>query len=225
MDTTRESTSYGLGSMCLRRIGSAEVFARLRDRFDVGSLWGWLLLGVSVGVALGWLAGSWTTCSVGGSCEPRIASIEAVGTWVGGLATTGALLLTAHQLGEGSRRRHRTALIDARRSALRLRAIDEKDGRFLSVEARLENKSTRDLVDVALLLDGEIIEGEHQIHPGKTRWFTLRVNGLGISELPSKPETRSGQILREMLGNRLEVSFELDGYRFVRSLEGTLREA
>lgn len=45
--------------------------------------------GLTVGAALGWWLGSWTSC--GDSCEPSVATIEAIGTWVGGLGTVGAV--------------------------------------------------------------------------------------------------------------------------------------
>lgn len=48
-----------------------------------------VFVGVVVGAAVGWWLGSWTSC--GNACEPRVSAIEAVGTWVGGLGTVGAV--------------------------------------------------------------------------------------------------------------------------------------
>lgn len=42
------------------------------------------------GIAIGWWAGSFTACA-GKGCEVRVDSIEALGTWVGGVGTIAAL--------------------------------------------------------------------------------------------------------------------------------------
>ena len=90
---------------------------------------------------------------------------------------------------------------------------------------RLENKSARDLVDVVLELDGSPVGREHQIHPEKVRRFLLPIESLNVPDLPTLPETRAGQLLNEKLAGRLEVAYELDGYRFRRSGTGEVREA
>src|SRR4051812_5248420 len=79
----------------------------------------WVVAGLLLGGAVGWWAGSWTACSAGG-CKIRVDSIEAAGTWVGGLATAAGLVFTASELRQN--RLASTARRELERRDLRIQA-------------------------------------------------------------------------------------------------------
>lgn len=55
------------------------------------------LVCLAVGVALGWIAGSYTVCNDTG-CQKNVDAIEAAGTWAGGLGTMAAVIIAAAAL-------------------------------------------------------------------------------------------------------------------------------
>lgn len=86
---------------------------------------GWAVTGLVIGAVVGWWAGSFTACVAGPACEVRVGSIEAAGTWVGGLGTVAAVLaaVAALRLDRETREAEaRLASLTARQRELHLTA-------------------------------------------------------------------------------------------------------
>lgn len=78
---------------------------------------GWAAVGLLVGGPLGWLVGSYLSCSRAVSgCELRADSIEAAGTWFGAIGTILAVLVAA-QAYQAEQDKRRTDQRQAERSA------------------------------------------------------------------------------------------------------------
>jgi hypothetical protein len=105
---------------------------------------GLTLAGFLAGGVTGWWAGSFTACASTG-CEVRVASIEALGTWLGGLGTIAAVLaaVVAFRSEESARREQIARLARTRREQ---EGRDEEDANW--VKASVSVFSHRIISDV-----------------------------------------------------------------------------
>lgn len=188
-----------------------------------------LLIGVLIGIAIGWAAGSWTACASGPGCEIRVDSISALGTWVGGLGTVGALIYGVRAFRADVSERERAIILDSRRSAARYEPVgrDASKGVYTKVNIAVTNQTAVDMTDVAFVLDRgteaeKVLRKAAQVHSGRVFGVTSSVDELGVPALPLAPQQEAGTIIKTELAPRLSLMFSVHGERFVR-LEGDVQ--
>lgn len=83
------------------------------QRYGRGLAWG--SVGVLLGIVVGFVAGGYLACAPSESCEFKADLAGALGTWIGGLGTIGALVfaVVAFRNEEAARRRDEQARIEA----------------------------------------------------------------------------------------------------------------
>lgn len=186
-----------------------------------------LLGGVIGGLILGWGLGSYATCADGPGCQIRLDSVNALGTWVGGLGTIGALLLGILALRGDANEKRRSAVLDSRRSAIRFKPYGRHPGKPIYHGVRIEvtNQTAVDMTDVSFVLDDgdqgrrKTLGSTAQIHSGRPWGVSTTLQDLGVSPLPLMPETEAGRIINTELAPRVSLHFSLHGQRFVRTAE------
>lgn len=160
---------------------------RVRRRRGFADAPTWLIIGVLVGGVLGWLTGSWTSCASSSACELRVNSVEALGTWVGGLGTVGALLYAAREFSQRNSRGREAGLVEARRSSIKLRGVDGPNA-DLRLHMEVTNRAATDLLDVRFVIDRGGDEREvarqSQVHPGRTFGGKVSLADIGVAGLP-----------------------------------------
>lgn len=190
-----------------------------------------MILAALSGVAIGWCAGSWTACSASASgCEVRVASIEAAGTWVGGLATAAGLIFAGAELRHTRRSasEHAAKQLDelrvlARKVTLQVEPRSDYGGYLTGVVVKVTNKTDRYVTRVELTVRGKKIPFmQDQIHP--SRFWTWRVDASDLFEVPvvARPRGRVSEepevkrAVRERAHGRVFIEYTIDTARFKR---------
>lgn len=120
-------------------------------------------MGLLIGGVLGFIAGGWASCAPGAACEFKADLAGALGTWVGGLGTIGALVFAvrAFRSEEAARRRDEQVKIEAEAArrveamAARAAADRERERQETELERELERDQRRAdkiRIDVAIML-------------------------------------------------------------------------
>lgn len=180
------------------------------------------LIGVVAGFVIGWGVGSWTACAPGPGCEVRVNAIGALGTWVGGLGTVGALIYGVRTFRDDAAERKRAITLDSRRSAVRYKPMAPiRSGTYTKVNIAVTNQGAVDMTDVSLVLDrgtdAETVLGSaDQVHSGRLFGVTKSVEELGLQELPTEPQQAANKVVKAELAPRVSLVFSVGGERFVR---------
>lgn len=185
----------------------------------------WLtVIGAGALFALGWLAGSWTTCRASG-CTFDVQLFEAVGTWVGGLGTVLAVVIATHQLRtviassmQENRANEAGAERAARRVKFRAKPLKPHATVYKAVGVTVTNTSTETLTSLVLRTsDGTILKETEQVDPQREWLVTVPAGEVDLDDLLIEgAEAR----VRAEVEQRLELAFDLGGYRFVRTRTG-----
>lgn len=129
-----------------------------------------------------------------------MASIEALGTWVGGLATAAGLWFTATQLRQNrvaglSRRRSqlRDLRIHARQVRLAAAPFTKHGGSLTKFKVTVENKSQHYVTDLNLAVAGKSVTGsKEQLHPGTSWTWTVEARDY-LDFAIAAPESTPGK--------------------------------
>ena len=157
----------------------------------------WAVGAVLLAGSLGWWAGSATACVRGGGCAPNVAAIEALGTWVGGLATAGGLIFAGLELRENradAQRQRDAELTDlrvfARQVKLSVEPRTAAGGWLTQVKVVVTNTSQKFVRDIHLFVDGKPVgEVKEQVHPGVDWTWLVSPDEFG-EELAVHPGTK-----------------------------------
>lgn len=139
-----------------------------------------LFVGLIVGAAVGWWLGSWTSC--GSACEPQVSAIEAVGTWVGGLGTVGAVGFAVIAF-RAEERERRAAEVQRRKDERKERDQVEESARIERLRREQEQVAefARDEKAAALVT----IESNWGSHDGHHFSEIRFIKFNGVSESPA----------------------------------------
>lgn len=195
--------------------------------------WVWAVAVALLTGVLGWWVGSWTACASGGSCEVRVASVEALGTWVGGIATAVGLVFAGLQL------RQNRAEVESRQQleAARLRALARQVtisvlphtaafGRLDELKVVVKNKSSEFVTNVDLFVADRQIDGtKEQVHPGLDWTWTLSAASLLSREITARPAGRAAddselvRAVRDEFLPILRIQYTIGSARFERDYQ------
>ena len=144
---------------------------------------GWTLVATLAAVfALGWALGTWSTCR-GGACSFDPDLFGALGTWVGGLGTIGALIFAGRQLRADARREKQNAdetwkqiKDDASRVRLECHVGQWVGEQVAQISYTVFNEAPEPAYDVSLDLGGQITVPLGLIKPmkdGRNPWANV----------------------------------------------------
>lgn len=179
-----------------------------------------LLIGAAVGIAVGWGLGSWTTCAKGPGCELRLDAVNTVVALIGGIGTFVTLLIGVITFSRGSREKARATILDARRSAIRMKPVsfDSYRRTYSKVHIEVTNQTAKDMMDISFVLDRgtdfeRVLEEDHQVHSGRTFGTSIAVADFGLEPLG---EDEARKVINSELKNRVTFLFDIDGEGFAR---------
>lgn len=181
---------------------------------------GALLVGAVAGMVLGWVLGSWTTCSAGPGCDFRLDAVNTLVALVGGVGTFITLLIGLAAFNQQNRDKARATALDSRRSAVRLKPLGRSGNSYSKIQIQVTNQTTKDMTNVSFVLDHEeesvhVLKEEDQIHSGRTFGTSVSaVEFLSVSLEGDENEVR--QIINSHFADRVSFLFEIDGEGFVR---------
>jgi hypothetical protein len=128
--------------------------------------------GLLAGAVIGWVLGSYSACRDSG-CKVRVDSVEAIGTWVGGLGTIAAVLaaVVAFRSEEAARR--------AQELRLMLTRVEQEQQDRLQVEQVLPRARVRMTVGdsgerYVLNFDLGVVNNTNTTNAYKVRWESAR---------------------------------------------------
>ncbi|QTE28569.1 hypothetical protein [Pengzhenrongella sicca] len=153
-------------------------------------------------------------------------SIEALGTWIGGIATAAAVIVAASQL-NGELKRQRTESDRAHGSetritrllaehvALRFKPLDLRGAQHRKVSFDITNKNDEAIENfkVSVTDTGAELGHAQQIYPGRSWSCIATVVDLSISVLPAQ-ENEAGRILKQELRPKICLEFTTRGRNF-----------
>jgi hypothetical protein len=188
---------------------------------------GWIAIGLVPGLAAGWWAGGFAACA--GDCEVRVQSLEAAGTWVGGIGTILAVLaaVMAYQREEDTRREQNRLIILSREEEQQLAEdearkvavtchVDEYQGDSVNVLKVEVHNQAHETPVYEIRLEYELFSDHPQLleklppldrHRFGFRWLT----GGGPKVTPDEHATWTAQQLEHVT-----VRFTMNGRRWKR---------
>lgn len=192
----------------------------------------WLVGGILIGGTAGWLAGSYTTCARSqAGCEVRWESIEAAGTWVGGLGTIAAVLaaVVAFRSEEQARRDQMDQEISESRERLR---IARREAGKVQVDAIVGGTAGHEITEIrvhvtngtnttpAFKLTGSAdglgpLRELHRLDPGEGATTSFRFGHNSGNQRIDVPMDEHQQYVAD-LAARVEIEFEMNGHRWKR---------
>lgn len=195
--------------------------------------WVWTV-GVSlVTGALGWWVGSWTACASSEGCEVRVASVEALGTWVGGIATAAGLVFAGIQLRLNRAEAESRQRLEAERRRILARQVTisvlphtAAFGRLDEFKVVVKNTSDEYVTAVDLFVGDRQIDGtKEQVHPGLDWTWTLKAAPLLSKEIPARPSGRAFEdpelvrAVKDEVLPLLRIQYTIEGTRFERDFQ------
>lgn len=113
-----------------------------------------------------------------------------------------------------------SALSKARRCVLRTTPKNLENKAHTSVTISFTNKTSEDVTDAVIFLDGEEIHRADLVAPDTTWGDTYRLDRLGLEQLPKEPAPAAGEVLNRELRPRLAFEFSIGIRRYRRELSG-----
>ncbi|MBB1513781.1 hypothetical protein H5399_14400 [Tessaracoccus sp. MC1627] len=176
--------------------------------------------GFAAGGALGWWAGSFATCAAAAvQCQASVDAIAAVGTWVGGLGTVGAVIYAAatlrrdEQLRTTTKQRETSKLtVHAANVTLKIRPTDYDEQAIRQIGIWISNPpGDYPLHNVRVSIPAvKISESMASIEPGNSSHVLCELRPPIVTDGYSKDLT-----LRN-LENDLMLEFQIDDVRCAR---------
>jgi hypothetical protein len=195
--------------------------------------------GLLVGVAIGWWAGSFTACSRStNGCETRVASIEALGTWVGGLGTVAAVMFAAVTFRNEERSR-REAERRSRMTQLERERLDQDEAEQVSIRCQIGSFTAERVTEVRVhvhngtnstplyKLRGRLerfgnLNTKHELEAGKTatKSFPMGYMGTTLPAVPVPLDERDEWLAD--LTSKVVIVFEMNGEKWMRTGNGPI---
>lgn len=192
----------------------------------------WAGFGCLVGLALGWWVGSFTACvATERGCEVRVQSIEAAGTWVGGVGTVlavGAAVL-AYRSEERSRReeerqkeiaaqqRASQALENAKRVVVTAQVVSYTGDAITQLAFEIRNGASQtSAFDLNLSHDTYgPFQPEHSLAPGRQVAREVFFGERYQREVPQVPRGQRDEWLRRQL-DQTKLQFVMKNVQWCR---------
>lgn len=160
----------------------------------------------------------------------RVASVEALGTWVGGLATAVGLVFAGMQLRQNRTEAEERQRLYEKHLRVRARLITisaaphtAEYGRLNQVRVEVANKSDEYVTDIQLFV-GKIPIGEtkEQVHPDRNWIWKLPTESLPIRDIPARPAGPASEdrdLIRKVRAELLpllRIQYTIGNVRFER---------
>lgn len=200
-----------------------------------GSRWSrtlWAAAGAIAGGAIGWLVGSYASCSQSTyGCELRVQAIEAAGTWVGGLGTMLAVWAAVAAFRGEERARLEANALEAERHSELVRAA-AKDAELVTIRAEVAAHVGDSITQIRFLVTNNTplttayhvtlshdeygpLLSAHSLGPGKSIAADVRFGMHSDRPNPVIASTDMRQWLRDQ-ESRATLVFQLQGHLWDR---------
>jgi len=160
----------------------------------------------------------------------RVASVEAVGTWVGGITTAAGLVFAGIQLRQNREEVEARQVVEATRLRILARQVTISvsphtalSGRLHEIKVVVKNKSSEYVTAVDLFIgDRQIDDTKEQVHPGLDWTWILSTAALLTNEIPARPSGRASEdpdlvrTVRDEVLPTLRIRYTVGTARFER---------